>query len=303
MKHFIIILCALQLVGCQQQQRYFPESDETKIVLESISAYENGDWEAWRSHFADTAKIYVNSNDHISVEARMTELSEATQGWSEYGFDKEEQYVEMVLDKEDETWVYFWGSHEGSIKATGTELSIPVHLAVQFVDGKIVEEHVFYDGTDLNAEMTKAANMTDMEAKMRISINSVVEAWNENDPAKFISASDTNILRTANGEVIATNQVEYAELMKTFHTAFPDFTVEIDKMDIVANKAHIYWTCTGTNNGEFLGNEATGKSIKTKGHSIWHFNIDGKATQEDAFFDNASLYTQLGYTELPNPTD
>lgn len=65
----------------------------------------------------------------------------------------------MVLDKEDETWVYFWGTHNGSVKATGKKLSMPVHLAVQFVEGKIVEEHVFFDGTEMNKAMEEAAAM------------------------------------------------------------------------------------------------------------------------------------------------
>ncbi len=162
MKKLILLgLAVVFFAACQQQEkkRYFAESAETKTLEAGIAAYESGDWEKWKSHFADTAKIYVNSNDHMTVDARMEQFKQTTPAWGDYGFDKEKAYIEMVLDKEDETWVYFWGTHNGSVKATGKKLSIPVHLAVQFADGKIVEEHVFFDGTEMNKAMEEAAAM------------------------------------------------------------------------------------------------------------------------------------------------
>lgn len=162
MKKLILLGLAVMLfAACQQQEkkRYFAESAETKTLEAGIAAYESGDWEKWRSHFADTAKIYVNSNEPMTVEARTAQFKETTPAWANYGFDKEKAYIEMVIDKEDETWVYFWGTHNGSIKDTGKELSTPVHLAVQFKDGKIVEEHVFFDGTEMNAAMAELAAM------------------------------------------------------------------------------------------------------------------------------------------------
>jgi ketosteroid isomerase-like protein len=161
MKKLLLLgLAVLLFAACQQQtQRYFAESAETKTLEAGIAAYESGDWDQWKSHFADTAKIYVNSNEPMTVDARMAQFKQTTPAWADYGFDKEKSYIEMVLDKEDETWVYFWGPHNGSMKATGKKLSFPVHLAVQFVDGKIVEEHVFFDGTDMNKAMEEVAAM------------------------------------------------------------------------------------------------------------------------------------------------
>jgi ketosteroid isomerase-like protein len=161
MKKLLVLgFAAILFVACQQEKkRYFAESAETKTLEAGIAAYESGDWDQWKSHFADTAKIYVNSNEPMTVEARMAQFKETTPAWGSYGFDKDKAYIEMVLDKEDETWVYYWAPHNGNIKATGKELSIPVHLAVQFVDGKIVEEHVYFDGTEMNKAMEEAASM------------------------------------------------------------------------------------------------------------------------------------------------
>ena len=65
--------------------------------------------------------------------------------FSSYGFEEKGSFSEMVIDKDDETWVNFWGNWKGTLKANNQELSIPVHLTLQFIDGKIVEEYGYYD--------------------------------------------------------------------------------------------------------------------------------------------------------------
>ena len=155
---FLLVFAALAIVACQQQeQRYFGESDETKILEAGIAAYEASDWDKWRSHFADTAKIYVNSTEPMDIDTRVANLSGMTETLSSYGFEKENAHIEMVIDKDDETWVYYWADHKGTFAANNKELTIPVHLAVRFVDGKIVSEHVYFDGTEMNAVMAELA--------------------------------------------------------------------------------------------------------------------------------------------------
>lgn len=166
-KLFLFGLVLILFIACQDKpQRYFAESAETKTLKSGIAAYEAGDWESWKGHFADTAKIFVNSIKPITIEKRVEALKSMASAMSSYGFNHDKEYIEMVLDKEDETWVYYWSAHKGTFAATGKELIIPVHLAVQFVDGKIVEEHVYYDGTGMNAEFGAiAAAAAAMEAE------------------------------------------------------------------------------------------------------------------------------------------
>ena len=166
-KVFLLGLLMVLFVSCEkQEQRYFAESDETKTLEAGIAAYEGGDWDKWRSHFADTAKIYVNSTESMTLDARVEELSGMAGAFSSYGFDKSDDHIEMVIDKKDETWVYYWADHSATL-TNGKELSIPVHVAARFGDGRIVTEHVYYDGTELNAEvaaMTAAAEGGDDSA-------------------------------------------------------------------------------------------------------------------------------------------
>ena len=152
-----ILLFAFLITSCNQEQRYFGESNEINKLKDGITAYENGNWEKWVTHFADTAKIYVNSTEPMSVSERVAGLKEMASAMSPYGFDHEEGHIEMVIDKNDETWVYYWAAHKGTIAATNKTLTIPVHLAVRFADGKIVTEHIYYDSTELNAEFAAIA--------------------------------------------------------------------------------------------------------------------------------------------------
>lgn len=158
MKKLIILSFVMTLfMSCQQQEkRYFGESAEIETLKAGIAAYESGDWDTWRSHFADTAKIYVNSDKSISLDTRVGDLKGMTTAFTSYGFNHEKEHIEMVFDKEDETWVYYWASHSGKM-ANGKEISIPVHLAVHFADGKIVAEHIYFDGTEMNKELEAAA--------------------------------------------------------------------------------------------------------------------------------------------------
>lgn len=153
-KLFLLGFVLILFMACQEQkpQRYFADSPEIETLKSGITAYESGDWDKWKSHFVDTAKIYVNSFKPVNIEQRANDLKSMASAMSSYGFNHDREFIEMVLDKDDETWVYYWAGHKGTLAANGKELAIPVHLAVQFVDGKIVEEHVYFDGTSMNAE-------------------------------------------------------------------------------------------------------------------------------------------------------
>src|SRR5210317_1336991 len=126
MKKLIVLgLAVITMAACQQEQRYFAESAETKTLEAGIIAYESGDWDQWRSGFADTAKIYVNSKDAMSVDERLENLKGMAAAFSSYGFDKEDDHIEMVVDKEDETWVYYWAQHNATL-TNGKNIGNPV---------------------------------------------------------------------------------------------------------------------------------------------------------------------------------
>ena len=48
-----------------------------------------------------------------------------------------------------------------------------------------------------------------------------------------------------------------------------------------------------------MDNPPTGKKIEIHGFSVWAFDSNGLAVQEDSFFDNMDMLSQLGYTLTP----
>ncbi len=165
-KLFLLVLAITLLIACQNKpQRYFADSAEIETLKSGINAYETGDWDKWKSHFSDTAKIFVNATKPLTTEKRLEDLKAMTSAMSSYGFNRDKEYIEMVLDKEDETWVYYWALHTGTFAANNKALSVPVHLAVQFVDGKIVEEHIYFDASAMNAEFEALAKPEDTETE------------------------------------------------------------------------------------------------------------------------------------------
>ena len=297
MKKLILLgLAVMFFTACQQEQRYFAESAETKTLEAGIAAYESGDWDKWTSHFSDTAKIYVNSKESISVDARMKELQGAANTFSSYGFDREKEYVEMVLDKEKETWVYYWANWSAEIAANKNKILVPVHLAIQFADGKIVEEHVYFDGTTMNKEMAALSSMTDMDKKIYSQIETLIDSFsNKQDFSVLGDLIADGHVRYINDVKVAAGSTELQASMAPFFTGFPDFNIKLlHKSPIMDNAIFIHWKMTGTNDGEFAESPATGKKVDVNGLSRLHFNDEGKMDMEHIHFDQLDLMQQLG---------
>jgi len=155
-KLILIALAGLFVIACQEKQpvRFTTSSAEIDSYKKGIDAYEKADWATWSGMFADTAKIYHNTWDNPSTAAEVEERHINTlSNLSSYGFDKDEMVLEQVLDDDGKTWVNFWGHWKGTIKANGKEISIPVHISAEFVDGKIVREFGFWNMSEFTDEM------------------------------------------------------------------------------------------------------------------------------------------------------
>lgn len=298
-KLFLLGLAITLFFACQNKpQRYFGESAEIETLKAGINAYETADWSKWKSHFADTAKIYVNGSAPLSVDERIEDLKGMTSVMDSYGFNHDKEHIEMVFDKEDETWVYYWARHEGKIAANGKELKIPVHLAVQFADGKIVEEHVYFDATNMNAEFAALADMTETEKSIHASIDTFISEFiNKKNSAVLTDLLSKDYLRFINDEKVATGSKELETNISPFFTGFSDFNVELlHKSTIVKNAIFVHWRATGTHDGEFAGTAASGNKIKVNGLSRLQYDDDGKLQYEHLYFDQLSLMQQIGKT-------
>ncbi|SHI81153.1 SnoaL-like domain-containing protein [Arenibacter nanhaiticus] len=159
----IIILYGLIVfffTSCQPKEitRYTNSSPEVNKVQELVKDYNEGNWESWLSHYADTAIVRHNTIAPSTPLEIQQGLQNNLQPLSKYGFSDEAMFCEMIIDDKGQKWVNFWGTWEGTMAATGEELVIPIHLTLQFVNGKIVLEQGYYDLSKYLAAIEKLEN-------------------------------------------------------------------------------------------------------------------------------------------------
>lgn len=165
MKNIIFsVLIGFLIVSCKpESSRYTQDSPEIDHYKSLVTAYEAGDWESFQAHFADTAKIYHNSDDLAATPKEISEGHiETLNLFSEYGFEKDKGDMEMVTTDKGETWVNFWGVWKGTMAETNNELSIPVHVTAQFIDGKIVKEYGYWDRSALMLALEEMSDEEDV---------------------------------------------------------------------------------------------------------------------------------------------
>jgi steroid delta-isomerase-like uncharacterized protein len=76
--------------------------------------------------------------------------------------------------------------------------------------------------------------------------------------------------------------------------AFPDSKMTPRRLISAGERAVLEWTFTGTNQGEFMGDEATEKPVGVTGASFLLFGKDGKVQRENRYVDLAAIGGQLG---------
>tara|TARA_R110002096_G_scaffold94512_3_gene212666 strand:+ start:1348 stop:2268 length:921 start_codon:yes stop_codon:yes gene_type:complete len=302
-KLFLLGLVTILFVACQEQktQRYFSESSEIDSFKSGIVEYGNGDWDTWSSRYADTVKFYVNSNKAVSLDEFKKGQLGLLSKFSSYGFIEKGSFIEMVIDSDDETWVNYWATWRGKLKANDEEVSIPVHITQQYIDGKAVELHNYWDSAPITAALGKIEAFNNLPLEDKTIINQVdkfVNVFlNKQDASALSGILADDFVRYMNDVKVASGGKELAESMKVFFTGFPDLKIALlYRSPIFNNTMFIHWQLTGTNTGEFAGSPATGKKVKVSGLARWHFNGDGKADKEIVFFDQLSLMQQLGHT-------
>ncbi len=297
---FILILTLAVVTACEQKDtRYTQQAPEIDLVKKHIDNYNKVNYDMAASVLADSSRSFFNTKDNPISNKDIVAYHKANDAnYSSRKFlDTDQEFEKVVTDKGD-TWVNAWLKWQATLAANGKVINMPVHMTFKIIDGKIVQEHGYWDPTEIVLELQAIEAEKAMSADEQLikkGIDDIVKAWNANDQVAMKAAMTDNLIRTENGNVIAKSSSEYASnLMDVFFTGFPDFKVTLDNYQIMGNKVLINWTCTGTNTGNFQG-KTTNKPTTTHGMSLWTFEKDGKASREDAYYDNLTLFQQLGY--------
>ncbi|RIW18242.1 nuclear transport factor 2 family protein [Algoriphagus lacus] len=168
MKKFLIIgVLASLLFACETKQRYTQQSAEIETIKSIIGNYVNGEWDAYQSHYADSAKIYFNVTEaHPStIQQIIAQQKMELEPLSSYTMDRENEAIEMVVDDKGETWVNYWGLWKGTMASTGKTYETPIHITAQFVNGKIVKEFGYWNNAPIQLDAMALQMAAEKEAE------------------------------------------------------------------------------------------------------------------------------------------
>jgi hypothetical protein len=155
MKKLVCFIMALTLFNaCQkkEEQRYFSDSPEIESSKKLVGYFASYDYEGMKSIYSDTVKIYDNSVEPITIDQMINDFKES-EGYVEWMKVKDSAEYEMVITKDNETWVNCWYVVAFKFKDHDKEFLMPSHATFQFKDGRIVEEHSFYNTLEIYREM------------------------------------------------------------------------------------------------------------------------------------------------------
>ena len=160
MKKVIYLLSAVVLfAACNPKQpvRYFSASPEIEITKSTLKHYVDGNWDALKPLYADTAKVMNNVPDRkgISVDSAIRDFMQEHELFSSISYVADEDFYEMVVTDEGETWVNYWGLWKGTLNATGEEFEIPLHITQRFENQKIVREHGYWNSSAVALALAK----------------------------------------------------------------------------------------------------------------------------------------------------
>lgn len=138
-----------------------------------------------------------------------------------------------------------------------------------------------------------------IEAEMRALVERTLEIWNEGDINVADEICDPSFTRhEVNVNDVVVGVDAFKEYVSGVRTAYPDFTVTFDEILVMGDRIVARWTVTGTNTGVSELSPATGNRMEIEGVGISRVR-DGKLVEELAYFNQAALLTQIGYTITP----
>ncbi|MEX2234669.1 MAG: hypothetical protein WD824_21065 [Cyclobacteriaceae bacterium] len=136
---FSLFALGLILFSCQTApKQYFANSPEIEMIKKANAAYVSGDWNAMRSVYADTAKIYHNTWDAevaLNVDDFIKGMQTTAANYNTYKLSDDAVY-EMIVTDEGQKWVHNWFLWSGTHK-NGVEVKIPVNISFLIVDNKV----------------------------------------------------------------------------------------------------------------------------------------------------------------------
>lgn len=158
-KVIYLLFAAVLFTACNtyQTERYFSASPEIEITKSTLKHYLDGNWDAMKLLYADTAKVLNNvpKGKGVSIAAAIEDYKQDHDLFTSMRYVADEDFFEMVVTDDGETWVNYWGLWKGTLKATGEEYEIPVHITQRYINQQIVRELGYWNSSAIALVLSK----------------------------------------------------------------------------------------------------------------------------------------------------
>lgn len=123
------------------------------------------------------------------------------------------------------------------------------------------------------------------------------EAWDEGNVDALDGLLADGFTRITQGSPTPLSAADFKEEIRATRRAFPDLVTTIDDVIEEGDRIAIFWTSTGTHQGELLDVPATRRRVVTYGSNLCTV-ADGKLTHERVTWDPRQLLSALGISTV-----
>ena len=212
------------------------------------------------------------------------------------------------------------GTHQGpfmGIPATGKSLLLPHIDIYEFEGGQIVKITTYADNVSVMVQLglmpaselpplVPSFTLPDPEPTGLSPLEAYAEQtarWNSTDAsywAKMIHP-DADLLVAALG--IPLDRDAYIASQELYTLGMSDRKQEnVRVVDLGDGWVFIDIVFTGTNDGPYFGIPATGRPFEVRAGQVSRFDAEGLLTYQHTYFDNLTLFIQLGLVPAPEPS-
>lgn len=154
MKHFTLALLFIGALTFAQGKKSTGKirfDSKAETAMQIFNDYTKGDFKLFETKLSDTVKVYVANTDKLTKADLMaglnqdhTMFSEIAWGWLN---------TETASYKDGSVWTLGWGLWTGTGNFTKEKHRVPVHMAYQWRDDKIVTVLHYFDTQTMRGEI------------------------------------------------------------------------------------------------------------------------------------------------------
>lgn len=120
------------------------------------------------------------------------------------------------------------------------------------------------------------------------------DAINAGDEAALLDLLHEDFVdHTPNPSHGATRADFVTQKMRGLRASFSDLQLRVEQVVAEGDTVAVLWTMTGTNDGPFAGEDATGSFIRFSGMNLERIE-DGRIAEHWSVYDSQTLFHQLG---------